>query len=281
MTPKAVRCRHVLAAGLHAAFTGNANLGSVHYCRTLKKIVAALPFVVTLICTAYGIARSEDAYVFAERATDRRKMVESQLHGLGRTTITDHAVLKSMRHVPRHLFIPKRYRSLAYSDSAVPIGYGQTISQPYIVALMTQELDLDPGMKVLEIGTGSGYQAAVLAEITDEVYTVEIVRPLYLKATRRLESLGYADVRTRLADGYYGWTEQAPFDRIIVTCAALHVPPPLFKQLKPGGRMVIPVGGHFATQRLLLVKKEPDGRRTSRTLSLVRFVPLVRGSPRD
>ena len=150
MTPKAVRCRHVLAAGLHAAFTGNANLGSVHYCRTLKKIVAALPFVVTLICTAYGIARSEDAYVFAERATDRRKMVESQLHGLGRTTITDHAVLKSMRHVPRHLFIPKRYRSLAYSDSAVPIGYGQTISQPYIVALMTQELDLDPGMKVLE-----------------------------------------------------------------------------------------------------------------------------------
>lgn len=218
---------------------------------------------------------------FSERARERREMVENQLHGLGRTTITDKAVLDSMLKVPRHEFVPGDFRDLAYRDSAVPIGHGQTISQPYIVALMTQALALEPGMKVLEIGTGSGYQAAVLAEITDQVFTIEIIRPLYLSASSRLNNLGYEGVKTRLADGYYGWKEYAPFDRIIVTAAALHVPPPLFEQLRPGGKMVIPVGGSFETQRLLLVKKGADGRRTSETLSLVLFVPFLRGDPRD
>ncbi len=230
---------------------------------------------------AAGAADRGESQAFSERVAERKEMVENQLHGLGRTTITDKAVLDSMLRVPRHVFVPENYRAFAYRDGAVPIGYGQTISQPYIVALMTQALELKPGMKVLEIGTGSGYQAAVLAEITDQVFTIEIVRPLYLSAARRLSRLGYGEVKTSLADGYYGWQAYAPFDRIIVTAAALHVPPPLFEQLKPGGKMVIPVGGQFETQRLLLVKKGADGRRTSETLSLVRFVPFLRGSPRD
>ncbi len=218
---------------------------------------------------------------FSERAVERKEMVQDQFHGLGRTTITDKAVLASMLRVPRHAFVPKKFSVFAYRDSPVPIGYGQTISQPYIVALMTQALELKPGMQVLEIGTGSGYQAAVLAEITDRVFSIEIVRPLYQSASERLRYLGYNDVKTRLGDGYYGWKEHAPFDRIIVTAAALHVPPPLFEQLKAGGKMVIPVGGQFETQRLLLVKKDDSGRRTSETLTLVRFVPLLRGAPRD
>jgi protein-L-isoaspartate(D-aspartate) O-methyltransferase len=160
----------------------------------------------------------------------------------------------------------------------VPIGFGQTISQPYIVALMTQALNLHPGMKVLEVGTGSGYQAAILAEITPEVYTIEIIEQLYKRARGTLKDLGYDSVKAFNGDGYFGVEDDAPFDRIIVTCAALHVPPPLFKQLKAGGRMVIPVGGRFETQRLLLVQKDSNGKRTSRNLGLVRFVPLVRGA---
>lgn len=216
---------------------------------------------------------------FSERQPDRKQMVDSQFKGWGRTTISDTAVLQAMLKVPRHLFVPPNYIALAYQDSPVPIGNGQTISQPYIVALMTQALELKPGMKVLEIGTGSGYQAAVLAEITPDVFTIEIIRPLYEAAADRLKKLGYGSVKVLLGDGYHGWKEFGPFDRIIVTCAALHVPPPLFDQLKPGGKMVIPVGGTFETQRLLLVTKDESGGRSSKALELVRFVPLIRGTP--
>ncbi|MGO9568401.1 MAG: protein-L-isoaspartate(D-aspartate) O-methyltransferase [Desulfomonilaceae bacterium] len=216
---------------------------------------------------------------FSERQADRKQMVDSQFKGWGRTTISDAAVLQAMLKVPRHFFVPPNHSALAYQDSPVPIGHGQTISQPYIVALMTQALELKPGMKVLEVGTGSGYQAAILAEITPDVFTIEIIRPLYESAADRLKKLGYDSVKVLLGDGYYGWKEFAPFDRIIVTCAALHVPPPLFDELKPGGKMVIPVGGTFETQRLLLITKDQSGGRSSKALELVRFVPLIRGTP--
>ena len=212
------------------------------------------------------------------RQQERTRMVETQLKGLGRTSITDKAVLDAMLKTPRHLFVPESMRTRAYDDSPLLIGHGQTISQPYIVALMTQALELKPDMKVLEIGTGSGYQAAILAEITPHVFTIEIIKPLYESARDQLKNLGYNTVTVALGDGYYGMKEAAPFDGIIVTCAALHVPPPLFEQLKPGGRMIIPVGGGFETQRLLLVTKDEEGRRASKALELVRFVPLIRGA---
>jgi protein-L-isoaspartate(D-aspartate) O-methyltransferase len=211
----------------------------------------------------------------ADRLDQRRTMVENQLKGFGRKPVTDEAVLRAMLQVPRHLFVPESKSAYAYDDSPVPIGHGQTISQPYIVALMTQALELRPGMKVLEVGTGSGYQAALLAEITPHVFTIEIIRDLYTSARDRLKRLGYASCDVRLGDGYYGVKESAPFDRIIVTCAALHIPPPLWEQLGPGGRMVIPIGGPYEVQRLLLVTKDTEGQRSSRTLELVRFVPLV------
>jgi len=206
-------------------------------------------------------------------------MVATQLSGRGRTTISDQAVLDAMLRVPRHAFVPETSAAHAYGDYPVPIGHGQTISQPYIVALMTQYLDVRPGMSVLEIGTGSGYQAAILAEITPSVFTIEIIRPLYESAAARLDRLGFRTVKVLLGDGYFGWQKHAPFDRIIVTCAALHIPPPLLDQLKPDGKMVIPVGGTFETQRLLLVTKDEQGGRSSKTLELVRFVPLIRGAP--
>jgi protein-L-isoaspartate(D-aspartate) O-methyltransferase len=224
-------------------------------------------------------ATTPDPPAFGERQKERDHMVQVGFKGFGRTAITDPAVIRAMERVPRHFFVPPAAKPLAYQDSPLPIGYGQTISQPYIVALMTQDLELKSGMKVLEIGTGSGYQAAVLAEITPDVFTIEIIKPLYEAAKHRLEQLRYDSVKTKLGDGYYGWKEFAPFDRIIVTCAALHIPPPLFQQLKPGGKMVIPVGGNFETQRLLLVTKDESGGRSSRTLELVRFVPLIRSAP--
>lgn len=230
------------------------------------------------------IVWGDDARAFtleSERRQERRQMVETQLRGMGRTTITDQKVLDAMLRVPRHRFVPEQYQALAYSDSPVPIGYGQTISQPYIVALMTQALGLEPDMKVLEIGTGSGYQAAILAEITENVFTMEILKPLCESARQRFADQGYDTIKVACADGYNGWQEYAPFDRIIVTAAALHIPPPLFDQLKVNGKMIIPVGGTFETQRLLLVSRDTGGRRSSTTLSLVRFVPLIRRDPPD
>jgi protein-L-isoaspartate(D-aspartate) O-methyltransferase len=194
----------------------------------------------------------------------------------GRTRVTDKNVIAAMRTVPRHAFVPLNIRRRAYADSPLPIGHGQTISQPYIVALMTELLELTPKSKVLEIGTGSAYQAAVLAHLTPHVYTIEIIKPLAERASRTLREQGYAEIKTRRADGYFGWKEEAPFDAIIVTCAAGHLPPPLWEQLKPGGRIVIPIGGQHELQRLVVVTKTPEGKRQSRTITAVRFVPLTR-----
>jgi protein-L-isoaspartate(D-aspartate) O-methyltransferase len=185
-------------------------------------------------------------------------------------------VLEVMRTVQRHLFIPERRRSLAYDDRPVEIGYGQTISQPFIVALMTHLLDPGPDHVVLEIGTGSGYQAAVLSPLVAKVCTIEVITELGEAAAERLVALGYANVETKIADGYHGWPECGPFDGIVVTAAADHVPPPLVDQLKPGGRMVIPVGGMFAIQHLTLVEKTGSGEVLTRQLLPVRFVPFTR-----
>lgn len=189
--------------------------------------------------------------------------------------IKDEKVLKAMLKVPRHLFVDKSLWDSAYGDFPLPIGYGQTISQPYIVALMTESLRLRENEKVLEIGTGSGYQAAILAEITRKVYTVEIIKELADKAKERLRSLGYTYVRVKWDDGYYGWKEYAPYDAIIVTCAPDHVPPPLTQQLKEGGRMVIPVGPPGMYQTLWLIEKI-NGKLKFTDLGGVLFVPLQR-----
>ena len=188
----------------------------------------------------------------------------------------DNVALTAIARVPRHAFVPAAQRSAAYENRPLPIGYGQTISQPFIVALMTALARPARGQRILEVGTGSGYQAAVLAEAGAQVYSVEIIEPLSRTATQRLGAQGYGSVRTRVADGYYGWKENAPFDAIVVTAAAGSVPPPLVAQLKPGGRMVIPVGGSFVTQVLMLLEKDMDGRVRAQQIAPVRFVPLTR-----
>jgi protein-L-isoaspartate(D-aspartate) O-methyltransferase len=185
------------------------------------------------------------------------------------------AVLGAIGRVERHRFVPEGQVRYAYENRPLPIGHGQTISQPYIVALMTELLEPDDGDVVLEVGTGSGYQAAVLAGLVEHVYSVEIIEALAESVHDRLQRLGYDNVTTKLGDGYYGWEEHAPFDSIIVTAAASHVPPPLIEQLKPGGRMVIPVGGRFMTQLLLLLEKGNDGEIITRQIGAVRFVPLT------
>jgi protein-L-isoaspartate(D-aspartate) O-methyltransferase len=185
-------------------------------------------------------------------------------------------VMVAMSKVPRHSFVPPKHIGQAYENMPLPIGHGQTISQPYIVAIMTDLLNLKPTDSVLEIGTGSGYQAAVLAELTEQVYSMEIIEPLHKTATNRLKSLGYTNIETRLGDGYYGWQEHAPFDAIMVTAAAGQIPPPLLQQLKPGGRMIVPVGGAFITQYLMLLEKRADGTISSRQILPVRFVPFTR-----
>ena len=210
---------------------------------------------------------------FADRQRERDAMVAV----IRRYGLTDKAVLDAMAAVPRHKFVLSRYQGRAYDDSPLPIGYGQTISQPYMVAEMTRLLKLKSDSRVLEIGTGSSYQAAVLTHFTRHVYTIEIVKPLADAAAERLKRLGYSTVQTRQGDGYYGWPGMK-FDAIIVTCAAGQIPPPLVKQLANGGRMVIPVGRPFATQFLMLVEKDTEGVITSHNLMAVRFVPLVRKS---
>ena len=203
----------------------------------------------------------------------RKKMVRDTMR---RRDITDEEVLAVMEKVPRHEFVPEEYLPQAYDDHPLPIGYGQTISQPYIVALMTQLLRLKHGEKVLEIGTGSGYQAAVLAELTDEVYTVEIIKELAEEAEEKLKSLGYTNVKVKQADGYYGWEEHAPYDTIIVTCAPDHVPQPLVEQLADGGRLVIPVGPPGSYQTLWQITKKGD-EVVSKNITGVIFVPLTGG----
>jgi protein-L-isoaspartate(D-aspartate) O-methyltransferase len=204
-------------------------------------------------------------------ARARHQMVETQIESRG---VSDPAVLAAMETVPRHLFVPSDWLDEAYADHPLPIGYGQTISQPYVVAWMTELLALKPGARVLEIGTGSGYQAAILGQMGMEVYTMEIVEPLATQATARLAGMGYENITVRHADGYYGWPEHAPFDGIIVTCAPDHIPPPLVAQLKDGGRMVLPVGPPGGYQSLWLVEKQGEEVHTS-NLGGVAFVPLT------
>lgn len=199
----------------------------------------------------------------------RGQMVEYQIESRG---VADPLVLEVMRKVPRHLFVPENIRADAYNDYPLPIGYGQTISQPYIVAFMTEQLRLKRGEKVLEIGTGSGYQAAVLAEIAGSVYTIDIICDLADSARERLKALGYQNIFVRCADGYRGWPEQAPFDAIIVTAAAGKIPQPLIDQIKPGGTMIIPVGSAF--QELIQVQKLPDGKLVQNAVLPVSFVPM-------
>jgi len=187
----------------------------------------------------------------------------------------DTRVLDAMAQVPRHEFVPSSMVDKAYQNRPLPIGHGQTISQPYIVAIMTDLLDIEPGQRILEIGTGSGYQAAVLAQIGTRVWSVEIIPPLGQQAKTRLQRLGYDRVELRIGDGYYGWPEQAPFDAIIVTAAANHIPPPLLKQLKPGGKMIIPVGSRFTTQQLILITRGENNEFVTRQVLPVRFVPLT------
>jgi protein-L-isoaspartate(D-aspartate) O-methyltransferase len=189
----------------------------------------------------------------------------------------DPRVMQIIGQTPRHEFVPDSQKSHAYENRPLAIGHGQTISQPYIVALMTDLLKPEPQDRVLEIGTGSGYQAAILAGLTDQVYSIEIIEELGQQAQKRLAGLGYDNVSVRIGDGYYGWQSEAPFDGILVTAAASHIPAPLLEQLKPGGRMVIPIGGRFQVQQLMLIEKTEDGKITNRQLLPVRFVPLTGG----
>ena len=235
--------------------------------------------LLALLCAAApAIVRADD-----DRAAERRQMVD-EIAATARITAGEtrrpsfsEPVMAALAKVPRHRFVPRDQERAAYENRPLPIGHGQTISQPYIVALMTDLMNLRPHHVVLEVGTGSGYQAAVLAELAQAVCTIEIVEPLARQAAERLRALGHPQVRTRVGDGYYGWEDCGPFDSIIVTAAAGQVPPPLVKQLKPGGRMVIPIGAPFLTQQLMLVDKQPDGTIVTRQVLPVRFVPLTGG----
>ncbi len=228
----------------------------------MKKLIPLL-----LITLSLTLIMARDS-----RRRERHNMVSQQIEARG---IRDHATLRAMRNVPRHLFIPSARRRQAYADSPIPIGYGQTISQPYIVAYMTEAVKPQPDHSVLEIGTGSGYQAAVLAEIVSEVYTIEIIPELAQSAEKVINDLEYENIKVKEGDGYYGWEEYAPFDAIVVTAAAEHIPPPLIEQLKDGGRMIIPVGSPFMVQNLMLVEKVDDTITTT-SLMPVRFVPFTR-----
>ena len=209
---------------------------------------------------------------FTERQEERNQLVESGVIGQG---VEDEAVIEAMRSVPRHHFVGDGHQRQAYQNNPLPIGHGQTISQPYIVAYMSEMLEIEPGDKVLEIGTGSGYHAAVLSELTPHVFSIEIVEPLAELSSSRYEELGYHTIKTKTGDGYYGWEEHAPFDKIIVTAAPGHIPSPLMDQLKPGGIMAIPIGSPYQTQTLMKVTKTEDGEvRTERMLP-VRFVPMT------
>jgi protein-L-isoaspartate(D-aspartate) O-methyltransferase len=214
-------------------------------------------------------------------ARERQRMLE-EIAAMARETRLEtgraglsERVMAALGRVPRHEFVPPSERRNAYANRPLPIGHGQTISQPFIVALMTDLLEVGPGDKVLEIGTGSGYQAAVLAELAAKVYTIEIVESLAREAAERLARLGYRNVVVKTGDGYQGWSEHAPFDAIMVTAAPREVPPPLIEQLKPGGRLVVPVGGQWGGQKLIVLAKQADGNVTRREVLAVRFVPLT------
>ena len=252
----------------------------------MRKSVAILAAFLMIELLSANISQPSTSQAKADPyKKQRERMVATQIdwRGVraGRIGVRDEAVLDAMLRVPRHEFVPKKHKSNAYADSPLPIGYDQTISQPYIVGFMTEMLKVKKEHKVLEIGTGSGYQAAVLAEIVDDVYSIEIIKELGEQVTARLERLNYQNITVRIGDGYFGWEEHAPFDAIIVTAAADHIPPPLVRQLKPGGRMGIPVGGRFQVQNLLIVEKALDSTVTTRQVMPVRFVPLTRSRKKD
>lgn len=236
-----------------------------------------------LVCgpliTVVLLLLGDPSYCFCQNGDSERyqelryKMVARQIAARG---VKDERVLQAMRDVPRHFFVPPKSRRSAYGDYPLPIGYGQTISQPYIVAFMTELLAPHEDHVALEVGTGSGYQAAILSEIVKEVYTIEIIPPLGKAAEKRLKELAYENVTVKVGDGYYGWEEHAPFDCIIVTAASDHIPPPLIKQLKKGGKMAIPVGHPFQVQHLMLVEKLDEGEVRTRSVLPVRFVPFRR-----
>jgi len=213
--------------------------------------------------------------VFSERINERRNMVYRDIANYRGISVTDEKVLDAMFNVPRHCFVTKNMQSYAYKNTPLPIGFDQTISQPVIVASMTQILDLEPGMKVLEVGTGSGYQAAILAELECEVYSIEIVEELAIRAENTLDMLGYKNVNIKHGDGYAGWVENAPFDRIIVTCAPENVPNPLKEQLAKDGKIVIPVGKENGVQFLQVIRKNKSGKLIKEVKYAVRFVPMT------
>jgi protein-L-isoaspartate(D-aspartate) O-methyltransferase len=243
-------------------------------------MLRALIGLCTILCIggAYAGAASVEAYD-ADRAALLREIaqdVRNTAAYLNKRAL-DERVMQALASVPRHEFVPARLRPHAYENRPLPIGYGQTISQPYIVAVMTDLLEPAPGCRALEVGSGSGYQAAILGKLCERVHTVEIVKPLAAEAEQRLKRLGFDNVSVRAGDGYYGWPEHAPFDVIVVTAVATHIPPPLLAQLKPGGRMVLPVGTRFTTQQLILVRKNEDGRITTSQMLPVAFVPVTGG----
>jgi len=225
-----------------------------------------------LICISYPCYLSADTNeTAADFSNERQRMVDRQIRARG---ISDPKVLTAMQAVPRHVFVPPDIRTRSYADRPLPIGEGQTISQPYIVALMTESLNLTGPEKVLEIGTGSGYQAAVLAEIVDTVVTLEIKRKLFEQSSHRLKKWGYDNVVPQFSDGYFGWPSAAPFDAIMITAAVDHIPQPLLKQLKDGGRLILPLGNPFSYQNLVLVTKQAQQYRV-RQITGVLFVPMT------
>jgi protein-L-isoaspartate(D-aspartate) O-methyltransferase len=233
--------------------------------------------IFTLIALLFVFSMTAQQDQKDEYEGSRQRMVLGQIKARG---ITNNYTIQAMSTVPRHLFVPSGLAGSAYNDSPLPIGYGQTISQPYIVAFMTQRIRPRKDFRVLEIGTGSGYQAAILGEIVDSVFTIEIVEELYKSSKKRLQKMNYGNVRVKFGDGYHGWPEKGPFDAIIVTAAAEFVPPPLIDQLKEDGRMIIPVGNPFSTQQLLEVTKD-KGEVRSRNLMFVRFVPFTRSKEEE
>ncbi len=235
----------------------------------LRKLLGTLLIIMATSCSSEDLSGPENP----RHKKMRQLMVEKQLMTPMRG-IKDARVLKAMATVPRHRFVPERYHHEAYNDHPLPIGYDQTISQPFIVALMTERLDPQPGEKVLEIGTGSGYQAAILSLLVKEVYSIEIVEELAASAEKVLSELNYDNVHVKAGDGYQGWPDKAPFDAIIVTCAPDHIPGPLIEQLKEGGRMMIPVGEESAVQELYLLEKR-DGKVEKKSVLPVRFVPMT------
>lgn len=234
-----------------------------------------LVLAAALAATAAPACAQGDAAERRAMVEDIERTVRATSRSIGKSRLDD-AVMRAMAEVPRHEFVPAEYRALAYANRPLPIGEGQTISQPFIVALMTDLAEVDRDSIVLEIGTGSGYQAAVLAEIAAEVYTIEIVEPLGRRAAATLERLGYDNVSVRIGDGYLGWPEIAPFDAIIVTAAPEEVPAPLIEQLAPGGRLVVPVGAAGSAQSLRVLEKDAMGNVTERDVLPVAFVPFTR-----